>query len=146
MNRFIEIKKWSEYSSSEKKELLLHWWFYYGKDVINLSEMEAYMELLEDCADEIFKVALTSFKENNSPRTLLLALRQDNLQNLFAASEEKFSKELETIQEEFINMLAHTYNDPKPPVPMSDDEIMDQIRKTTGVKKFTMIKLPFNLF
>jgi len=128
----MEIKEWNQYSKEEKETLLKHWWYYYGKLVITPSEQEHFEQLVKKNSEQIMDVALFAFFFEQSSQTLIYAMRQNRVEEFLEVvdnsmegiqSEEDFCD----IKKEFISMLVESYNHLEPDVPISDEELRQQI-------------------
>ena len=68
----MEVKKWSEYSESEKQTLLNHLFTYYGKLIFNLEELEMFSYLTSKIPDTLFKIFVSSYLVGENGQTIIL--------------------------------------------------------------------------
>ena len=79
----MEVKKWSEYSESEKQTLLNHLFTYYGKLIFNLEELEMFSYLTSKIPDTLFKIFVSSYLVGENGQTIILeVLRNEKEKNI----------------------------------------------------------------
>ena len=131
----MELKEWELYTKEEKKALLNHWWYYYGKELYTLTELEEFNKLIDERADDILVLAIFSALRGQSSQILLHAIREGVVNEVFDVlpetntKDELYNREYKMIRSYFLKAIVTSYNNPKPAVPMSDEEIIDQIQK-----------------
>lgn len=129
----MKIKEWEKYTKEEKKEILNHWWYYYGKLLLSLDEIEKFNKLLDSNTDDIFVTALCGYAQGLSSQVLIGAMRQGKVDELFGIlpdfkNDEKLKEAFKTISADFLNEVVGTLNNPEPDIPMSEEEIIKQLK------------------
>lgn len=137
----MEVKKFSEYSEEEKSALLNHLWNYYGKHVYTFEDLTNYNRFVKSNSDQLFDLAVfTSFGGINFQTTVLMAMRNNKLHELFNRIP-KFEKgsleerKHEAIAIKLLNEVVSTYNRPEPSVPMSEEQIKEQVVRLVKTNK-----------
>lgn len=130
----MELKNWNEYTDLEKKRILCHAFCYYRKGIFTIQEYEDYMTLISKSADDVLTVYIATYCCNKSgQRTILKAMRKENIDELFIAGHEYLERfteqQIEEIRNHFINECVHTINAPKAPVKKSNQGLKKQIKK-----------------
>lgn len=130
----MELKNWSEYTDLEQRQVLIHAFCYYRKSIFTLQEYEDYMTLISKSADDVLTVYIATYCCNKSgQRTILKAMRKENIDELFIAGHEYLERfteqQIEEIKNHFINECVHTINAPKAPVKKSNQGLKKQIKK-----------------
>ena len=130
--RSIVLKNWDSYSIEEKVSLLMHWFYYYGKRLFTLEELKDYQNLCMVDPDRMFKVAVTDFiVDGSGPVTVLEAMRQNMLDELFKIIEMPETEDIKDTYEAYGQVLneelVKTYNFPQQSIPMTEEEIFEQI-------------------
>lgn len=137
----MEVKKFCEYSEEEKKELLNHLWHYYGKHIYTLEDLINYNRFVKSNSDQLFDLAVTTyFSGLNFQTTVLTAMRNNKLHELFNRMPifEKGSLEErkhEVIALKLLSEVVSTYNRPEPSVPMSEEQIKEQVTRLVKTNK-----------
>ena len=137
----MEIKKFSEYNTTEQVNLLMHWFHYYSKNIYTLEERTMIQQIIEQQPYEVLKIAVWGYLKNHGSQVLLFALRQDLLLQLFDTipRDDEFNEndkmEFEELIAEFIVKIVDTYNNPEPDVPMDEETIRRQISAITKLDK-----------
>lgn len=127
------IMKWEEYPKETKKELLNHWWYYYGKMIFTLDEWNKFNQLVEEKPDLVFRAAVTSYLCGESSQMLIMAMRNNKVDEYFSSlpNKDKFTKsqkkEYEKIERNFLVILSDSYDRPKENVPMDEEEVIKQV-------------------
>lgn len=137
----MEVKKFSEYSEEEKSQLLNHLWHYYGKHVYSLEDLTNYNQIVKSNSDKLFDLAVfTSFSGFNFQTIVLTAMRGNNLHTLFSklptfeeGTPEK--REHDLFASKLLCEVVSNYNNPEPDVPMSDEEIKEQVARLVKTNK-----------
>lgn len=130
----MELKNWSEYTDLEQRQILIHAFCYNGKSIFTLQEYEDYMTLISKSADDVLTIYIATYCCNKSgQRTILKAMRKENIDELFIAGHEYLERfteqQIEEIRNHFINECVHTINAPKAPVKKSNQGLKKQIKK-----------------
>lgn len=140
----MEIKKWNDYNPEEKIKLLQHWWYYYGKVLITLAEWQHFSQLVKKDSNSIFLIAVTSYISGKGSQYLVLAIRDNRVNELITAlqkveetADEHFKTEYTRAENSFISMLVGSYNNPKPSVPMEPSVMAEQFEEIVKRKKKT---------
>lgn len=130
----MELKKWDEYSFLEQKELLMHWWHYYGKSMYSLADLEKYEKIIEFKTKKVFEfVVATYILEKPGQSILLSAIKNNIVDELFQTlpqvenEDQKFQMEYHQAEEKLISILVNSYNNPKPAIPLTPEEFIEQI-------------------
>ena len=137
----MEVKKFSEYSEEEKRELLNHLWHYYGKHIYTFEDLTNYNRFVKSNSNQLFDLAVfTSFGGLNFQTTVLMAMRKNSLHELFNRIP-KFEKgsleerKHEAIALKLLSEIVSTYNRPEPSVPMSEEQIKEQVTRLVKTNK-----------
>ena len=130
----MELKNWNEYTDIEQRQVLIHAFCYYGKSIFTLQEYEDYMTLVSKSADDVLTVYIATYCCNKSgQRTILKAMREENIDELFIAGHEYLERfteqQVEEIKNQFISECVRTINTPEAPVKMSNEELKKQIKE-----------------
>lgn len=130
----MELKNWNEYTDIEQRQVLIHAFCYYGKSIFTLQEYEDYMTLISKSADDVLTVYIATYCCNKSgQRTILKAMREENIDELFIAGHEYLERfteqQVEEIKNHFISECVRTINTPEAPVKMSNEELKKQIKE-----------------
>lgn len=130
----MELKNWNEYTDIEQRQVLIHAFCYYGKSIFTLQEYEDYMTLISKSADDVLTVYIATYCCNKSgQRTILKAMREENIDELFIAGHEYLERfteqQVEEIKNQFISECVRTINAPEAPVKMSNEELKKQIKE-----------------
>ena len=130
----MELKNWNEYTDIEQRQVLIHAFYYYGKSIFTLQEYEDYMTLISKSADDVLTVYIATYCCNKSgQRTILKAMREENIDELFIAGHEYLERfteqQVEEIKNHFISECVRTINAPEAPVKMSNEELKKQIKE-----------------
>lgn len=132
----MELKKWVDYSLSEKQVLLDHLFTYYGKSLYNLEELETYSHLTSMIPDTLFNIFVYSYLTGVNGQTVVLeVLRNENeLQETLLKEKagDYDATDISDYENEFLAEIIKTYNNPEPVVPLSDEEIKRQLAKMFG--------------
>lgn len=137
----MEKKKWSEYTQEEKETLLHHWLYYHGFAIVSIRDIVKFDIVTREHTDKIYEVAINGYINNMNAKVLIMALRNNNVERLFDNTIKKeelnqTQKEIyNSYENEFLEMLVDSYNNPKAPVPMSEEEIISQVRPLLTQKK-----------
>ncbi len=132
----MEIKEMSLLTKEEKVELLNHWLMYYGKTPIGLLEHEGMKELIDERTDDVMRVAFLNSLINEGSTSFIKAFRTDKVQELFGMAEQIFSEasadsdmvsHMKILEDEFIENIIGTYNNPEPPVAMPIEQILREL-------------------
>ena len=144
----MEIKKFDEYTNEEQVNLLFHWWNYYGKVPITLDEIEMFQNLLKEDLMFVKNVAVIENAIGKSSQNLISAMRKNEVEQyrnkITKITEDKrYAEDKEALEELFIEEIVRTYNNPKPPVPMSDEQIVQALTELKGEKvgDFTIVNI-----
>ena len=130
----MEIKDWNLYTQDEKEILLTHWLHYHGSAIISTRETIMFDVILREYTDDVYRVAVTGFINQMNAKVLVMAIRNNCVGKLFenVVRKEELNDTQKDFYEEyehdFINMLVDSYNDPKAPVPLSEEEIINQVK------------------
>ena len=126
----LEIKKWDEYSQSEKEVILLQWWRECVEPLQQIDN-DAFKSLLSTHANEVFSYAVSSFVLGYSE------LGQDSLLNLIRQNKvsrylKTFSaKELPSAVKRFerflVSRLVIKHNAALPPTEISQNMLNSQL-------------------
>ncbi len=130
----MELKNWNEYTDIEQRQVLIHAFCYYEKSIFTLQEYEDYMTLISKSADDVLTVYIATYCCNKSgQRTILKAMREENIDELFIAGHEYLERfteqQVEEIKNQFISECVRTINAPEAPVKMSNEELKKQIKE-----------------
>ena len=129
----MEVKEWNNYTKEEKRALLNHWWYYYGKEIYTFDELEAFNKMIDQRDDEILELAVLSYTRNLSNQVLLYAMRLGQTKELFSSlpdtdtDNEQFNIAYKAICADFLGLIVKSYNEPEPDVPMSEEDIINQL-------------------
>jgi len=133
----MEVKKWNEYSESEKQTLLNHLFTYYGKLIFNLEELEMFSYLTSKIPDTLFKIFVSSYLVGENGQTIILEVLRNEKEKQIAALKKKIdnynAEELKEYENEFLAEIVKTYNTPEAPIPLSEEEIKRQLTKMFGI-------------
>ncbi len=148
----MEVKKFSEYSVDEKTQFLLHWFHYYGQGFVNLDELEKFHELVENNPDGVYCAAVAAYITGVSTKHLLDAIRAGKtetfLDNMTALTKkEKFRDMLDEVENDFVEEVVGTYNNPEPSAPVDAEKLVDMLlehlmpkSKVTDEEVFLLLK------
>lgn len=132
----MELKKWVDYSLIEKENLLGHLFNYYGKSLFNLKELEMYTYLSGMIPDTLFKIFLRSHLNGLNGQTLILEVLREEKGVQSTLLKEKANdydtKDIEEYEGEFLAEVVKTFNNPQPAIPLSNEEIDQQLAKMFG--------------
>lgn len=134
----MEKKKFNEYSAEDKEALLMHWWYYYGKLLVNLEEFETFHDYVLKDSNTIKDAAVIAYIAGESSQAMIGAMRAGKMDEFLAGikklkADEKSQYIYEMAEEAFLEEIVATYNNPEKNVPMSDDDIFEQLFSMTGV-------------
>lgn len=125
----IEFKNWDSYTKEEKEKLLLHWFLYYGKSLYTLDEVNQYINLIDKNQDDIFHLFITAYENNINGQTLILrAIRKNAIDEIINQERNIYETNI-NIELFYILTIVNSYNNPRPSIPLSEEEIKKQIKK-----------------
>ena len=139
----MQIKEWNEYTEDEKSSLLTHWFHYYGKLVYTLDELEKFQDLTKKDSNKMFSAAVACYISGGNSSLLLTGLRQDGEKFIDVAGNrggdlrDKNEEEYEAIASSFIEEIVTTYNNPKPDIPLTEEELLRQLGDIFEKKELT---------
>ena len=133
----LKVKLFKEYTKDEQIELMFHWFYYYGKSPVSFAEMDRFKKLMDEDMDFVKRAALVAWAREEMPQSLVNALRGDfekyREEIINVSTTLEFEDYEDRLEKELIAELVSTYNNPKPSVPMSDDQIMDEVCRMFGI-------------
>ena len=97
-------------------DLLVHWWHYYGKYIYTYGELQKFLELLKKDEEKILDVAVASYIIGDGPTTLLMAIRNNEVEKLFDALPNKSSFnsteliDYNFLKDQFLKKIKDSYN------------------------------------
>ncbi len=130
----MDNKEWGLYTQEEKEALLHHWLHYHGSAIVSGKDIIKFDVVTKKYTDDIYRVAVTGFINQMNAKVLVMALRNNCVEQLFNKVVRKENlnstqKEIyESYEHEFIEMLVNSYNNPKAPTPLSEEEIINQVK------------------
>jgi hypothetical protein len=130
----MEKKEWSLYTQDEKEALLAHWLHYLGAAIVTGKDLIKFDILAKEYTEDIYRVAINGYINNMNATVLVMSIRNNCVDKLFKKVIKKVElndaqKEIyESYENDFIDMLVDSYNDPKAPVPLSEDQIIEQLK------------------
>lgn len=139
----MQIKEWNEYTGDEKSSLLTHWFHYYGKLLYTLDELEKFQDLTKKDSNKMFSAAVACYISGGNSSLLLTGLRQDGEKFIDVAGNrggdlrDKNEEEYEAIASSFIEEIVTTYNNPKPDIPLTEEELLRQLGDIFEKKELT---------
>ena len=134
----MEVKEYSQYTQEEKEEILMHWFHYYGKECYLVEELEQFQMLVKEHNNEVFILAVLSYIHGDATHSILEALRQNKLDQLFQMisdhtgsmnSNKGYAAMFHHAMHQFIEEVVESYNHPKADVPFREEELKKQVQK-----------------
>ena len=106
-----------------------------------MAEWEQFNQMVENNSDQVLELAVAGFVNGISSQPLVCAMRENKVEQLILTlpkineQDEEFKIWYMQVQTDLINMLVGSYNNPKPNVPMSQEEIITQAIQITKRRK-----------
>ncbi len=134
----MELKQFSEYSKEEQVGLLRHWWFYYGKLLVNLTDIEAFDKLVQEDPEFVKNTAVVAFVNGQSSQALVGAVRTGRVEELRGiinniVGSADYKKISGVVEADFMKEVVGTFNQPQPPVSMTEEQIVQSVAAMHGV-------------
>lgn len=143
----LDIKRFSEYTKDEQMELMFHWFYYYGKSPVSFEELDRFKKLMDEDMSFVRNAALVAWAREEMPQALVKAMRGDfgkyHDEIVAVSTTVEFEGYEEELEKELIGELVHTYNNPQAAVPMTDEQLMEEICRIFGAdsSEVQMIKI-----
>lgn len=146
--RHIDLKRWEEYTESEKVELLAHWWYYFGKMIITVEELALWHSFINETPDCAWNMAVLNFTQNLTSQPIIASMRQGRFKKFSSVASaaarniKMAARELWDDAEQVLLLnVVSTYNDPEPAVPFSDEKKMRQVSEISGIEEPTILNV-----
>lgn len=129
---YLEKKAFNDYTADEKEALLMHWWHYYGKMMYSLEEFETFHNYVLKDSEIIKDAAVLAYYAGESSQAMLRAMRKGQMDEYLTKvrkdrAESDYRFVYENAEEEFIEEIVNTYNEPENDIPMSEEEVASQL-------------------